>query len=88
MNQIKDDHIIISDENDNEHLFKILFTYENEDRGSSYVLFYQEDDEDNIMAMKYNDKGELFEIENDEEYDEIEEMLNTYLEDPEINKIK
>ena len=51
-------------------------------------LFYSEENPEDIIAMKYNDDGELFEIESDEEYDEVEEVLNTYLEDPEISKNK
>lgn len=88
MNKMQDDHIIITDDNGVESIFKILFTYDNEDRNSSYVLFYSEENPEDIIAMKYNDDGELFEIESDEEYDEVEEVLNTYLEDPEISKNK
>lgn len=88
MNKMQDDHIIITDDNGVESIFKILFTYDNEDRNFSYVLFYSEENPEDIIAMKYNDDGELFEIESDEEYDEVEEVLNTYLEDPEISKNK
>lgn len=88
MNKMQDDHIIITDDNGVESIFKILFTYDNEDRNASYVLFYSEENPEDIIAMKYNDDGELFEIESDEEYDEVEEVLNTYLEDPEISKNK
>lgn len=88
MNKMQDDHIIITDDNGVESIFKILFTYDNEDRNASYVLFYSEENPEDIIAMKYNDGGELFEIDSDEEYDEVEEVLNTYLEDPEISKNK
>ena len=31
--------------------------------------------------MEYNDKGELFEIESEEEYEEVEEVFNAFNED-------
>lgn len=34
------EHITIVDENGNEELFEILFTFESEDFGKSYVLVY------------------------------------------------
>lgn len=88
MNQIKDNQIIIQDDNGNEHLCEILFTYEHEERNKKYVFFFDPNEEDNVMVMSYTDNGELFPIEDDEEYDEIEEVFNAYQEDPEIQKIK
>ena len=80
--------IIITDEKGNEHLMKILFTYDNEERKTSYVFFYNEESPDEIMCMRYNDKGELAEIEDPDEYAEVEEVFNAYEEDPKIQEIK
>ena len=33
------------------------------------------------MCMEYNDKGELFEIESDEEYEEVEEVFNAFMDE-------
>ena len=38
--------------------------------------------------MRYNDKNELSEIEDPDEYAEVEEVFNAYEEDPEIQKLK
>lgn len=79
---IKDEkQITIKDEEGNEHLMEILFTYEHEERGKKYVFLYEKDNPEEIMAMEYNDNGELFEIESDEEYEEVEEVFNAFVEE-------
>ena len=80
--------ITVVDSDGNEHLMEILFTYENEERGTQYVFFFDSSDPDNIIPMRYDDDGNLFEIEDDEEYEEVEEVFNAYLEDPKVNDSK
>lgn len=85
----KDDfEIKIYDENKNEFIFKILFTYENENRNSKYVFLYKEEVPDEIIVMKYNDNNEIFEIYDEEELKEAQEVLDAYESDPKINEIK
>ena len=38
--------------------------------------------------MKYNENGELFEVTDEEELEEADEVLGAYEEDPKINDIK
>ncbi|MDC4185141.1 DUF1292 domain-containing protein [Loigolactobacillus coryniformis] len=84
--------ITLVDENGNEELYEILFTFDSEDYGKSYVLLYpagtSEDEDVDIQAFSYkaNDKGDpaegdLFPIESDAEWDMVEEVLNTFLAD-------
>ena len=84
--------MIITDEEGKEHLMQILFTSENEERDAQYVFFYDtEDKEENVMVMRYVgelDQGELIPIEDDEEFDELEEVLNAWQEDPKIQELK
>ena len=84
--------MIITDEEGKEHLMQILFTSENEERDAQYVFFYDTEDKDeNVMVMRYVgelDSGELIPIEDDEEYDELEEVLNAWEEDPKIQDLK
>ncbi|MCQ2814700.1 MAG: DUF1292 domain-containing protein [Bacilli bacterium] len=86
--EIKDNQIIIKDDNGVEHVLSILFTYDNDERKKKYVFFFDPSNEEEIMVMSYNDSGELFEIEDDEEYEEIEEVFAAYNEDPKIQEIK
>ena len=84
--------MVITDSEGKEHLMQILFTSENEERDAKYVFFYDtEDKEENVMVMRYVgelDQGELIAIEDDEEYNELEEVLNAWEEDPKIQELK
>ena len=81
MDLMDEKQITIMDEDGNQHVMEILFTYEHEERGKKYVFLYEKDNPEEIIAMEYNDKGELFEIESDEEYEEVEEVFNTFMEE-------
>ncbi|SFA55730.1 Uncharacterized protein YrzB, UPF0473 family [Anoxybacillus pushchinoensis] len=83
-------HITVVDEDGNEQLCEVLFTFESEEFGKSYVLYYpigaEEDDNEEIeihassfIPGEDGQAGELQPIETDEEWDMIEEMLNTFL---------
>lgn len=83
--ELLENEMIITDENGDEKVLNILFTYENEERGKSYVFLYEKDDEDNVMAFIYNEEDKsLSEIEDDDEYNEVEEVFNAFNEDPKI----
>ncbi len=87
-----DKYITILDEENNESLAEVIFTFE--DRGENYVLLtlvneFDEveslDDEYNVLAYKYEELedgtiGNLIEIpESDEEsWQVVEEMFNTF----------
>jgi len=87
------EHLTFIDEDGNEVLCEILFTFDSEMFNKSYVLFYpvsdveNDDDEDSldIMAASYvpgkETEGELFPIETDEEWELIENVLKQYEED-------
>ncbi|MCF0117413.1 MAG: DUF1292 domain-containing protein [Bacilli bacterium] len=83
---IEDKEIIITDEDGTQTKFNILFTFVNEDTHLNYVLFYDPNDEENISAMRYKDDGTLEDIESDEEWDMVEEVLNTFQDDPEAEE--
>lgn len=78
---IDDKQMTIKDEQGNEHLVEILFTYEHDERKKKYVFFYEKNNPEEVIAMEYNDDGELLEIESDEEYEEVEEVFNTFMEE-------
>lgn len=95
------EHITVVDENGNEQLFEVLFTFESEEFGKSYVLYYPvgADEDDNgeieIHASSFTARpdsetedagGELHPVETEEEWDMIEEMLNTFLEAEELEE--
>lgn len=85
-----EEYVTIVDENGNEELYQILFTFDSEDFGKSYVLLYPAgvtDDEDveiqaySFVENKEGGSGDLLPIETTEEWDMVEEVLNTFMED-------
>ena len=81
--------MVVTDNEGHEHLMQILFTYENEERQTSYVFFYDTEDKDEeVIVMRYTKDGALEPIEDDEEYDEVEEVFNAWQDDPKIQELK
>ena len=83
-----DDYITLVDDEGNEELYQILLTFESEEFDKSYVLLYPasaEDDEDvDLFAFRYEDpdsdlEGQLEDVETDEEWDMIEEVLGAFM---------
>jgi len=69
--------VITTDEGVTEE-FIILFTYENEERGTKYVFFYDENNDEEVMCAKYFDDGTLEYVEDEEELAEMEEVFRAY----------
>lgn len=88
MKENDDNRLVYTDDNGNEVLCEILFTFHADEFDKDYVLFYPigEEEEDgtiNVRAAQYIEKdgegiGELFEVTNDDEWTVIEEMLALY----------
>lgn len=78
MELMDEKQITIMDEDGNEKVMEILFTYEHPERKKKYVFLYEKDNPDEVIAMEYNDNGELLEIESEEEYEEVEEVFNAF----------
>lgn len=89
-----EEYVTIIDEEGNEELYQILFTFDSEDFGKSYVLLYpagsSEDDDVELQAYSFKENeeggaGDLLPIETEEEWDMIEEVLATFMEDEQLN---
>lgn len=85
-----DEFITLVDPEGNEELYQILLTFESDEFEKSYVLVYPagkaDDEEVEIFAFAYDDpdeglEGQLEDIETDEEWDMIEEVLGAFVED-------
>ncbi|MBM7541713.1 MULTISPECIES: DUF1292 domain-containing protein [Amphibacillus] len=86
----ENERIIIPDENGEEHLFEVLFTFDVEQNNQSYLAVVPveqtDDEEQEVFAFRYEAKESeddlaLFAIESDEEWDMVEEMLNTLIDE-------
>ncbi|MGL4373800.1 MAG: DUF1292 domain-containing protein [Turicibacter sp.] len=92
---LEENQITVVDENGNELLCEILFTFDSDDYNKSYVVYYpigaeNEDEDGNVdlhvsayLPTSENEGGELMPVETDEEWDMIEEVINTFLDNEE-----
>lgn len=88
------ERIIIPDENGEEHLFEVLFTFDVDETNHSYIAVVpveqKDDDEVEVYAFRYEEKDKdendlaLFPIETDEEWELVEEMLNTLADEEDL----
>lgn len=73
---MKDKEITIIDDNGKEKVLNILFTFEKDD--DKYVLCFDDKDKDTILPFKYDDEGNIFVVEDEDELDMISECLDDY----------
>ena len=72
--------ILVTDDQGNEKKFTVLFTFNSEETGKKYVLYYDEnEDEPDIFASIFEDEGHLFEIDSPDEWDMIEEVFSSFM---------
>ena len=90
---MNEQQITIVDEQGNEQLCEILFFFHSDEFNKDYVLYYPIGEEDEngeiiVHASSYvpgeeGTDGELSPIETDEEWDVVEEMYNTFVQEQE-----
>lgn len=82
------EYLLVTDEEGNEIQCEIILTFESEEFNKNYVVYQIKDDESGeYYAASYNpeddDEGKLLQVETEEEWDLIEEVLESFLEDEE-----
>lgn len=92
-----ENQITVIEEDGSETLCEVLFTYHSEKFNKNYVLCYpideaeDENGEINVLAYSYDENqeeenGSLLPIETEAEWDEVEEMFNTFYENEEADE--
>ena len=71
--------IFITDDSGKETEMNIYFTFTANDK--NYVLVYETGKEDYIFAFTFDDDGNLFAVEDEEELSMIEEVVGAFEED-------
>jgi len=76
----------VIDEEGNEVLYEVVLTFKSDETNKSYVIYkLPGEEEEEVFAAIYDedakDGGNLIQIESDEEWDMVEEVLNTFLEE-------
>lgn len=85
--EINDNTVIITRDDGGEDVWKLLFYYENEERGKSYYFLYKEEDPDSLIVMASTD-GVSLENVSEEELAEAEEILESYESDPKMQALR
>ncbi|CAK1223117.1 DUF1292 domain-containing protein [Fructobacillus fructosus] len=86
------DKITLVDDNGDEALYEVLFTFHSEEYDKSYILLVpdgvEEDEQVDVQAYIFNPEengdekdGNLLPIEDEAEWAMVEEVLNTFLDD-------
>ena len=74
--------IYVTAENGEEKAVEVLFTFDSDEYGKSYVLFISPDGEEGeVYAMSYDEDGNLYEVETEAEWEMIEEVFASFQED-------
>lgn len=58
--------------------FKVLFTYHSDRFDKDYAVFYNEADENHLLAFHYDENKTLYKIETEEEGAELEAALHAF----------
>lgn len=73
---MSEDSIFITDDNGKEVEMKIYLTFEANDK--KYVVVYSATNEDELYSFIYDDDGNLYQIETEEELQMVNEVIDAY----------
>ena len=73
--------IFITDDNGKELEMNVLFTfnlYEGEENEKQIAIVYPNDNEDELYALQYDEDGNMFTVEDEEELEQIQEIIDAF----------
>ena len=76
---MSEDSIYIIDDEGKEVLMKIYLTFDANDK--QYAVVYAQDNVDELYPFIYDDEGNLYPVENEDELSLIEEVVSAYEEE-------
>lgn len=85
--EINDNEIVLTKENGEKEVAKILFYFHNDQRGKDYYFLYKEENPDDVIVMSSSNGTSLDEVD-DEEFDEAEQVFEAFQEDPKIEEAR
>lgn len=74
-----DNKIYITNDDGQEFAMNIRFTFDA--NGKNYAVVYPDNNEDDLYALSYDEEGNLFVVEDEEELEMIEEVISAFDED-------
>lgn len=78
MENLKDNQMIVTDAEGNEHLMEILFTYVSPRNEKEFVFFYEVNNEEEVIVMEIKDDQTLADVEDEEDLKEAEEVFEAF----------
>jgi len=85
MINITDNTVLITKDDGTTDTWKLYFYFHNEERGKDFYFLFKEEDPDSLIVMASKD-GLSLENVSEEEYQEAEEVLEAYEDDPKIQE--
>ena len=77
---MEENKLTVVNEDGTETVMDILFTFENEEYDKQYVLYVDpKDDSGQVFVSSYTDEGELFTVEDEDEWDMVEEVFQAFV---------
>ena len=74
--------LIVVDDNGNEVEMEIIFTFVDDSKNKQYVLYTNPAEEDGeVFASSYDDEGNLYPIEDEKEWEMVEEVFGAYIDE-------
>ena len=77
--------LLITKKDGTQMTFKVLFTYHSKTFNKDYAVFYNEEDENHLLAFSYDENCTLCEIQTREEGEELEIALQQFDEEQATN---
>lgn len=72
--------IVVTDDQGVDHTLQVLFTFNSEETGKKYVLYFDpEQEEPTVFASSFDEEGKLFEVESPDEWEMIEEVFQSFM---------
>ena len=72
------DNVLIFRSGDKELLYRVLFTYHSESLSKDFAVFYNEEDENDLVGFSYDENKVLSELQSSEEFSELERALREF----------
>jgi hypothetical protein len=72
------DNVLIFRSGDKRRVYRVLFTYHSESLSKDFAVFYNEEDENDLVGFSYDENKVLSELQSSEEFSELERALREF----------
>ena len=84
---MEDKTIVVTDENGIDTIYQIILTFDSPETGKKYVIYKLPEEDEEVMAAVYEEQtdgeGILTEVQSEEEFEMIQEILDSFIEEDE-----